>query len=360
MRGELWLTALGRARPGKAAHKHSIKAVDRLLGNGLLYAQRKTVYSAVATQLLRKRSSPVILVDTMEVQTGAYALTASIACDGRSFPVYSVVTSQQKVVASTSRRFLRDLSLILPDNCRPILVTDAGFESPWFREVDAIGWDYVGRVRNTTRFFVDGNWVGNQQLYRRATQRARNLGVVPFPRSAAHPRRLVLSSMPSSSHRQRLTSRGTPGRRGDDRNKSKGASEPWLLATSLACRPEQVVAIFALRMQIEETFRDTKCHRWGWSLRHCRSRSFLRLELLLLIAAVAYFVQQSVGFAAEQLSLHHRYQANTIRDRRVLSHFLLGGFVLRSSDHALIEAPFFQRTFRVLQNLIRDLAPVPR
>ncbi len=37
---------------------------------------------------------------------------------------------------------------MLPPHCRPILVTDAGFRTPWFKQVEALGWDWVGRIRN--------------------------------------------------------------------------------------------------------------------------------------------------------------------------------------------------------------------
>ena len=36
---------------------------------------------------------------------------------------------------------------VLPEGCRPIVVTDAGFRGPWFRDVEALGWDWVGRIR---------------------------------------------------------------------------------------------------------------------------------------------------------------------------------------------------------------------
>src|SRR5690349_16489943 len=42
----LWLTGLGRARPGAARVKHAIKAVDRLVGNRRLFAERHRVYRA--------------------------------------------------------------------------------------------------------------------------------------------------------------------------------------------------------------------------------------------------------------------------------------------------------------------------
>jgi hypothetical protein len=39
-----------------------------------------------------------------------------------------------------------------------------------------------------------------------------------------------------------------------------------------------------------------------------------------------------LGHAAETQNLHHRYQANTVRKRRVLSHFVLGCLIISRDD----------------------------
>jgi hypothetical protein len=142
----------------------------------------------------------------------------------------------------------------------------------------------------------------------------------------------------------------------DDRNYRRGAHEPWVLTTSLTARPSAVVAAFALRMHIEETFRDVKNLRWGWSLRHCGSRSRNRLEALLLIGAIALLVQQIAGCAAESLELHREHQANTERRRRVLSIFVLGGLVLRGGDATRLTASALAEAFAQVRSHVREQA----
>ncbi|MCE2597371.1 transposase, partial [Motilimonas cestriensis] len=44
---------------------------------------------------------------------------------------------------------------------------------------------------------------------------------------------------------------------------------------------KQLVKLYAKRMQIEESFRDLKSPAYGFGLRHCRSRSTKRLDILL-------------------------------------------------------------------------------
>jgi hypothetical protein len=231
-----------------------------------------------------------------------------------------------------------------------VLVTDAGFESPWFDAVADAGWDFVGRVRNSTKMLIDGRWMGNKEVHRRATNRAQNLGRVAFPRSKPTERRMVLAKAPQRGHRRRLTRAGRISNKRGDHEHRQSAREPWLLATSLTACPSIVVEIFARRMRIEQTFRDVKNFRWGWSLRHCGSRSRQRIELLLLVGALALLVQQIVGRAAENLDLAREHQANTERSRRVLSIFVLGGLVLRRADVDRVPAASVTVALRQVRN----------
>ena len=116
--------------------------------------------------------------------------------------------------------------------------------------------------------------------------------------------------------------------RGHQRTKNRNCV-PWVLATSREdLSAKQVITLYALRMQIEETFRDTKNMRDRWSFRHALARSKSRYAILLLLAALAGFVLTVIAMAAEKKQLHLRYQANTIGDRRVLWLFYLGKAIL--------------------------------
>jgi SRSO17 transposase len=56
---------------------------------------------------------------------------------------------------------------------------------------------------------------------------------------------------------------------------SKGATEPWLLSTSLIISDvlaKQAVAIYRTRMQIEEEFRDMKSRLYGLGFEHNNSK----------------------------------------------------------------------------------------
>src|SRR5450759_4665381 len=81
-------------------------------------------------------------------------------------------------------------------------------------------------------------------------------------------------------------------------------------------------------MQIEEAFRDLKNTRNGFSLRHCRSYKLQRLNVALLIAALAMLILWLIGTAAKLRNLHYSFQANTERRWNVLSNFIIGWQIL--------------------------------
>ena len=98
------------------------------------------------------------------------------------------------------------------------------------------------------------------------------------------------------------------------REASASAREPWLLVHSSRLRaypPEKIVAFYALRMQIEENFRDSKSAVYGMGHDISRSRSARRLQALLLIATLAAFLLWHIGQLAEAEGLHRRFKATT-------------------------------------------------
>jgi hypothetical protein len=327
--GKLSLTALGRSLPGRTSDKHRIKAANRLLGGGV-HSQIRLFYRALAKRLLKHNKNPVVAVDWSQLDTKHYRLSAQLCCDGRTLPLYDRVYGASKVGNPlVHREFLRALATIVPIEVRPIIVTDAGFRSPWFDAVMGLGWDFIGRIRNTTKVYTEHGWIAVKCLHELAGHHSRDLGRLHMRRGMPREYRLLLSASPKLKGRKRVTRKGVAGRNTQDRKRSSGAREPWLLATSLSSGPNAIVRTYGLRMQIEQSFRDAKNHRNGWSLRHAQSRSTQRLEVLLLIAALALVVVQMVGRAAASCDLQKRFQANTAT-RRVLSFFVLGRYVLRS------------------------------
>jgi hypothetical protein len=149
----LSVTCLGRSATGPIYPKHNIKRIDRLLSNPRMQSEVPQFYRAIANRLLGKTSRPVVILDWTKAVDGFYALVASAAFNGRALTIYSEVHPEHLYNnPSVSKRFLLHLSNVLPARCRPILVVDAGFKSPFYREILRRGWDFVGRVREYIRY----------------------------------------------------------------------------------------------------------------------------------------------------------------------------------------------------------------
>jgi hypothetical protein len=334
--GQLCLTGLGRTLPGSTTDKHRIKAVDRLLGNHRLHQELKLFYRAIARWMLNRVKTPVIAVDWTGVGPHHYELSAKLCSDGRALPFLSLVFTKPYYASGVAhQRFLQELANVLPDKCKPIIVTDAGFYYTWFDAVLSFGWDYVGRVRGSLGVFIDGTRYGLKELHRLAESKPKELGNALLGSYQRQPRRMVLSQEPRLKGRRRVTSRGTRARSNTDLKASKGAREPWVLVTSLRSSAQAVVQVYGMRMQIEQSFRDRKSYRNGWSLRLANTRSHLRIEVLLLIASLAEISVQLAGRAVATTFAANGFQANTTRNRRVLSFFFLGTRALRTGIDAL-------------------------
>jgi hypothetical protein len=327
----LTVTHLGRAISSDAKEKHCIKRADRLLSNRRLQRERMDVYAAITQQLIGSKQRPVILVDwsDMDECKRHFLLRASVPVEGRALTVYEEVhTVKTKEKPKTHQQFLQTLKKMLPPDCRPIVVSDAGFRTPWFKTVETMGWDWVGRIRNRHQVQLAGEeaWIPCKSLYDQATSTPRALGQARLTETNPITCRLVLckGKRKGRVHVNRL---GHAARSTHNRKHAQAQHEPWLLGTSLPegfKLAEKVVKVYALRMQIEEAFRDVKSTRFGLSLELHRTYQVERLQILLLIATLALLVAWLMGKATRLTGQHRHYQANTVRNRVVLSTIFVG------------------------------------
>lgn len=320
--GEVGLAALGRAI-GRRSYKHGIKRIDRLLGNDGLAAELEVIYGAIARYVLRSVKQPVILLDWTRVRSAMCALTAAVPVEGRALTIYSVSCPLSDFAKPEIEfEFLRKLRRLLPADSRAVLIADAGFRAPWIRKARELGFAFVTRIRGKTRLrrLGEQRWQHWKALLPVARRVPRALGTYHLVESRPVEARLVVvdkrSQAARSSHVRRRNARA--------RRATTAQCEPWFLATSLSLPPAQIVALYALRMQIELTFRDLKSHRFGWAFEDARSRSLPRMAVQVMLAALASLVAMLFGLAAEASALRKHFQANTIATRRVLSLVTLG------------------------------------
>ena len=287
--------------------------------------------SLLARRCLAGVRTPLIIVDWSDLSADRrwQLLRASVALEGRSVTLYEEVHALLDATApGVHKGFLARLGAMLPPQCRPIVITNAGFRSPWFQLINAMGWCWIGRIRNRDmiRRLGGGDWFGCKRLYAQASALAQALGRYQYVRSNPVNCDLVLIRR-AAQGRHKKSVLGTKVRSRHSLKQARCQREPWLLAASPLLShlsAQALVAIYAQRMQIEEAFRDLKSERFGLGLCACRSKQGQRLRILLLIATLALFVLRLIGEVAKARQLQFQFQSNTRRTRPVLSVITLG------------------------------------
>lgn len=327
----LSIAAIGRNLKSKALIKNNIKRIDRLFGNANTQNAAIHYYRIMTVLTIKNNKRPTISVDWSGLTPCGefHFLRASCPVQGRAMTVFEKSYRESEYMKqSTHRAFIKIIKQILPSDCNPIIVTDAGFRGPWFKLVSSCGWDFVGRLRNNTHFktSLTKNWLPIKTLYVQAKRKPQYLFKAILAK--ANPVQgyfHLIKSRPKKRTRKNL--RGKKIQSSVSLKHAKRGNEPWLIFTSLSSceyNAKRVMKMYAQRMQIEEAFRDLKNTNNGLSLRHCRSYQKGRLNIALLIAAITHFFLWLVGLIARQNDEHLTYQANTVKNRNVLSTFSIG------------------------------------
>ena len=351
----LTLSDMGRGLSGPVAVKHNIKRIDRLLGNDTLHTEMPKLYEALVRQCLNGISMPLIVIDWSDLTPDRQwqLLRASVAIEGRSMTLYEQVHPQSLATSPrVHQAFLTQLATMLPPGCVPILITDAGFRGAWFRLVNRMGWYWIGRIRNRDMVSLTNEdvWAGCKTLYPLATSKAKSLGQYDYVREHPVPCRLVLIKRIKQGRHKK----GKLGKRLHSKQSLKSARaqrEPWLLAISPRLdhlSAQAVVAVYAQRMQIEESFRDLKSERLGLGFSASRSTQKNRLGVLLLVGCLASFVLRLIGEVGKAKQMEFQFQSNTRRSRPVISVISLG---LQLVQHGM--AAFPPREFGVALEHLR-------
>jgi hypothetical protein len=354
----LTLIDVARAWPEAERIRAPLKALDRLLGNPHLHAEREHVHAAMARWLLRG-PHPVIVLDWCDLKADRrwHLLRAAVPVGGRTLTILDMVFPDgQQGSPAAEKRFLQRLATLIPHHVKPILVTDAGFRAPWFRAVETMGWYWLGRLRHRTLVkpveVSDESeaWVPCRALYELAVAAPRDLGLMDTVRAKPWRCRVVVHAKPPKGRKQR-NRQGLPSRTKKCKENAAREREPWLLVASPALKhlnARQVVALYARRMQIELSFRDLKSHRYGHGFEDSLTRKGKRIEVLLLLHTMAAFASWLVGMACETAGID-QWLTPCRAKRRLYSIMRLGreALVRRWSNARLVE----------LMNQIRKPSP---
>lgn len=327
---KLTLTEIGRNLTGSAQVKHKIKRVDRFLNNERLLKERTVIYQALAEPIISTLPMLAIAVDWSGACGHEYhLLRASLLVDGRSIVLLNMVVEQKDLdTQETNNLFLDELKEVIGKHPSVYIVTDGGFLTPWYSKVRALGWHVIGRLRGTMKCKLE-----NQSQWQ--TLKQLRVGANEIPQSLGKSRLTQYSPTACDAflhlyHGTRVGRTGKSRFTKDTKMYGNLAKEPWLLASTDKNLPsEQVVQFYSKRMQIEQNFRDDKSTRYGFSWRFSKSTGINRMSTLCLIASLASIALWFVGYEAERREWHLKFQANTIKNRRVLSFLTLAKQVIK-------------------------------
>ena len=324
------VTYLGRGLKHhfNTSKKHDIKRADRLVGNPHLQFERPFFYEYRAEELVRNQPHPLVLIDWSPIngQKIFHLLRASIPMKGRSLTLYEKVFEEADLnTTEAHNQFLNELKGLLPSHCQPIIITDAIYRAPWFKQVASLGWYWLGRVRGQVSLSQDTKtWHTSYDYFATAKGGiAEDMGTLLYGKTAQLPCHGVIYKR-SSKGRKAKKMRGGISKRTTDKIHEKDAKEPWLLVCHLPRSmtrthlAKRAVKLYEQRMQIEENFRDTKNSRLGISVNDANSTRIERFDILLLIAALILFMLWCIGYTAILKNIQHLLQANTVKAKRVL------------------------------------------
>jgi hypothetical protein len=220
------------------------------------------------------------------------------------------------------------LNSIIDKDTKSVIVTDAGYKTTWFRDVIELGWNFAGRVRKPMMYVnQQEDWEHTAELYKKATGQPIGLASHIFHSQSLACTLVLFKGKKKGRHS--LTRHNIPRQYKCSKVHARGATDSWLIANCYFASSNQVfrkkiVAIYRLRMQIVEEFRDIKSRLFGLGFEHHKRRCVQRITIRILIATLASIFANIIGLAMFMARLHLRYQANTVKKRRVLSFHYLG------------------------------------
>lgn len=341
---KLTLTGLARGLVSKAKTKSSINKMDSLIGNVKLYEDRSVVYKTLNHWIIGSRTSINLLVDWSSASPGEryQLLRASIAVKGRALTVYEEIHPLEDYnKEEIHKSFLNHLKETLPLASQVTIITDAGFCVTWFKAVQALGWDFVGRVSNTSKYT---NAEGEEKPIRShlsydEEEVVRDLGEISLTRAHGFKCYLQLYKK-SKKHRVNLTINKERSSRSVSVKAAEREKQAWIIVSSVGgdkVKAKEAIRLYTLRMQIEESFRDLKSHQFGMGLEDSRSQGIIRLSNLLLIGYITSIMAWLIGICARMKKLQYQFQGNSVKNKEILSVFFLAREVVRKSLH------FFRR-----------------
>jgi hypothetical protein len=343
----LSLSAMGRGLSSNIDDKHKIKKVDRLEGNKHLHGELDTLYGSLSDYIFKYVAHDVnvpILIDLCFIKDNKdiQMLSAEVALKGRSLPIYRDIFGN-KNLKGRAGDFLAGLSECLPENKEVVIVMDAGFGGDWFKEIEKYGWYWVLRVRQGKAIKLEksGEWIDVNDFFPKVSTRAKSYDNAVITKKHNHSCRIITKRNTDKNTKSKYARQPRNYNAGNGDYK-RSAKEPWVLATNLplSYNSTKVVKYYEKRMQIEESFRDLKSPQFGLSARYARTKCIHRWGVKMLLGAIVQVIFWILGVIGHSQDLQRRFQANTVRDKKVFSYFYLGQMIIEYDKLHLLKIDY--------------------
>lgn len=325
----LSVSSIGKRLESSTSLKHKLKAADYFIGNKKFCSEQIKVYQGLASYFWGNYKSLTVLVDwSGACGNKCFSLTASVVGSGRSVPIYQEVHSEREQEnLLVHNKFLENLSSVIPEGVEVLVITDAGFHRDWFREVERYGWDFIGRVYTRYQYkkTEENTWKNLHNLPFQARGKATEIGEVLLGKT----------KKPMSgylySYKEKLCGRKHKKNKYPDHEKAHSESyrNGWILFSSLNKSASVIVRAYKKRMQIEQNFRDIKNEKYGIGLRRNQSTQPHRTSMLFFFSTIVIIILWWIGLMTEADKEHYKYQANTVKNKRVISLVKLGALVAK-------------------------------
>ena len=296
------IAEIGRSLSSKALTKHCIKRVYRFLSNTRIEAVQ-ACEALIALAARRARGHLFVAVDWTDIRSYK-VLKASVPLGGRSVPILFAAYRKWEVHRSQNafeEGLFRLLAALLPCGVQVVILADRGFaRTELFGVLQQLALSYVIRLPLNVHFSSE-RYQGRLDDLPIRPGTHKDLGFGRYRKSDPVDQRVVFWW---KLHQQ----------------------EPWFLGTDLDWGWRKVCDGYALRMKIEELFRDHKNLRYGWGLRQVELSEPGRLERLLLVLAFAYVVLLLMGLKCQR-ELSQRHWAAAVSQKQQASAFFIARFM---------------------------------
>lgn len=328
--------SIGRSLPGISKRKHKIKKVNRLCHNGQLLSECPKLYQAmsgyVLSYLTQDTELPIVIdLCFMKDDRQVQMLSAELVNKGRSIPLYREVFSEGQL-KRRAPDFIARLKQCIGFNRKVIIIMDAGFFEDWFKAIEAAGWYWIARVRMGRSMYLAEKqaWLSYSDYISSVGRRVKTHTDVLLTKKHKHACRLV-SVKKAAKGRHCITTRKKISRGSASASYNKASKEPWVLASNLptSVSARKIIKFYEKRMQIEESFRDLKSHRFGLGGHYISSSSISVWAISMLVASILQVILLIIGLCAREQGMQRIFQANTSYDKRVFSDIYLAKLVIQ-------------------------------